>query len=310
MRRFVHASFVVVGLTVIASLAGCSGATSDIDQKPCALPEGCPNGSGGGSSSSSGAVGGDGGSELPSGPRVTIAVRGTTTPVAHPDPWSGETPKKQIVAIRSLYLLRSPTDPKPVQVFDLGANSVEAELVGGKKVTIANVGAKSLPAGVFTIAKAGVSYVRYSVDARLHSVVAVDGQYENVQALSDGAVIDGVTHAKGHFRYSFVANGTTYGTLEGEDAPVPALTATGGLTLDGSGPQAFYVFPAQVAIDPNITVDHEALLELNVHESFRWQDQEGAGYTSKVFDTTASTFEPVMSFGASASTLTITPAAQ
>lgn len=80
--------------------------------------------------------------------------------------------------------------------------------------------AKTLPAGVFTIAKAGVAYVRYSVAARMHSIASVDGQYDNVQSLSDGAVIDGVTRDKGWFRYSFSSGGTTYGTLEGGDAPV------------------------------------------------------------------------------------------
>jgi hypothetical protein len=242
------------------------------------------------------------------GPRVLIKMRGSTAAFTHVDAFSGSTPKKQVVAIRSLLLLRSPTDPNPVQVFDHGAKSVEADLVTGKTIDIASVVAKTLPAGVFTVAKAGVAYVRYTVDARMHSVVTVDGQYENVQALSDGAVIDGVTKDKGHFRYSFVANGMTYGTLEGEDAPTPAVTGSGGVSLDTSGPQAFYVFPIQLAIDPNITKDHEVMLELNVHESFRWQDQAGLGYAPKVFDTTPSSFEPVMAFGANAFKLTVGPA--
>ena len=48
-------------------------------------------------------------------------MRGSTAPFAHTDAWSGETPEKQGVAIRSLWLLRSPTDANPVQVFDHGA---------------------------------------------------------------------------------------------------------------------------------------------------------------------------------------------
>ncbi len=242
------------------------------------------------------------------GPKVSISVVGSTSPVPHGDGLSGQTPATQAVAIRSLYLLRTPTDPNPVKVFDLGAaNAAEVELVSGKKVEVATVVAKTLPAGVFTMAKAGVTFVRYAVAARMHGVVALDGRYENYQALSDGAVIDGVVRAKGDFRYAFVANGATLGALEGKDAPVPTLAASGGLSLDGSGSDAFYVFPVQVAIDPNVTVDHEATLEINVHESFRWQDQSAPGYTPKVFDTTPSSFEPIVSFGASASALTIAP---
>ncbi|MBX3212985.1 MAG: hypothetical protein KF850_13185 [Labilithrix sp.] len=294
----------------LVTLFACGGATSEI------VPPGdqpAPEGSGGGSSGTP-APGTEGGSDGPTGsqppvdgPRVTIALSGTTAPFTHTDPWSGATPKKQTVAIRSLYLLRSPTDASPVKVFDHGASAVEADLVAGGKVEVASVVAKTLPAGVFTVAKAGVAYVRYSVPARMHSIVSVDGQYDNVQSLSDGAVIDGAARDKGYFRYSFVANGTTYGTLEGEDAPVPAVNTNGGLTLDTSGPQSFYVFPVQIAIDPNIGVDHEVSLEINVHESFRWQDQIAVGYTPRVFDTTPYTFEPVMAFGANTFELKIGP---
>lgn len=292
---------------ILATLVACGGSSYGLGD-PTQPP---PDGSGQGSSGSTTNPGDPPASTPPaSGPRVAIKVRGTTAAVVHEDSWSGETPKKQIVAIRSLYLLRSPTDANPVQVFDHGAKAVESDLISGKTTEVASVIAKTLPAGVFTVAKAGVAYVRYAVDARMHSVATVDCLYDNVQALSDGAVIDGVNRDKGYFRYSFVASGTTYGTLEGEDAPVPAVGEHGGLTLDASGPQAFYVFPVQLAIDPNVKQDHEVTLEINVHESFRWQDQPTAGYAAKVFDTTPYTFEPVMAFGANSFKLTIGPVAQ
>jgi len=105
----------------------------------------------------------------------------------------------------------------------------------------------------------------------------------------------------------FSANGTTYGTLEGEDAPVPAVST---LRSDARHvrPADLLRLPVQVAIDPDVGLDPEVLLELNVHESFRWQDQSAPRYTSKVFDTTPNTFEPVMAFGANAFTLTIASA--
>lgn len=303
-----HPWLLVPSLSFVVALAACGGGTSEI-----VVPnEPPPGGTGQGASDPpAGPEPGAPGEAAPpaaTGPKVTIAMRGSTAPYPHADAWSGATPKEQIVAIRSLWLLRSPADPKPVKVFDHGTKAVEADLVTTETKQVASVVAKTLPAGVFTVAKAGVAYVRYSVGARMHSIVSVDGEYDNVQSLSDGAVIDGITRDKGWFRYSFSSGGTTYGTLEGGDAPVPAVSTSGGLTLDTSGPETFYVFPVQVAIDPDVTVDHEVLLDLNVHESFRWQDQSTAGYTAKVFDTTPYTFEPVMAFGANAFTLSIGPA--
>ncbi len=245
------------------------------------------------------------------GPKIHILMKGSTAPFTHKDAYAGSTPKQQIVAVRSLYLLRTPNDPNPVKVFEhTHEKAVDVDVVTGKTVALASVVAKTLPAGVYTMAKSGVSYVRYSVGARMHTAIgAIDGQYDNVQALSDGAVIGNQVRKKGHFRYAFSANGTTYGALEGDDAPTPVANSGGGITMDLSGPETFYVFPVQVAIDPNITADHDALFDVNVYESFRWQDQPSPGYQPKVFDTTPATFEPVMAFGANSFTLTSSPSA-
>jgi hypothetical protein len=246
----------------------------------------------------------------PGGPRVTITMHGSTLPFAHEDGFSGETPRKQIVAVKSLYLFRSPTDTNPVKVFDHGGKAIEVELVSGKSVELAKVAAKSLPAGVFTMAKSGVSYVKYAVDARMHSGTvygAIDGYYDNVQALSDGAVIDGVTKKKGDFKYSFIANatGASIGALEGENAPTPVATTSGGISMDMSGPETFYVFPINMAVDPNVPTDQLVEFELNVEKSFRWADQTSPGYTAGTYDTTPTQFEPVMAFGANAFNLTV-----
>ncbi len=246
----------------------------------------------------------------PGGPRVTITMRGSTAPFAHADGFAGETPRMQIVAIKSLWLYRSAADPNPVKVFDHGDAPVEVELVSGKETEIAKVAARSLPAGVFTLAKSGASYVKYAVDARMHSGTAfgaLDGFYDNQQVLSDGAILDGKKRKKGDFRYSFVANGATIGTLEGANAPTPVATTAGGISMDMSGPETFYVFPIQMAVDPNVGQDQHVDFELNVHQSFRWQDQGLPGYATGVYDTTPSSFEPVMAFGANAFQLSITP---
>ncbi|HSO36237.1 MAG TPA: hypothetical protein VLT33_27105 [Labilithrix sp.] len=258
----------------------------------------------GGSSGSGTSSGGSGsGSEDPSGPRLTLALRGSIEPVAHADAFASQTPSRQIVAVKSLWLYTSASDPSPVKVLDLGARSVETDLVTGMTSEIGTVALRSLPAGTYTLAKVGTAYVRYSVASRMHAALTADGRYDNVQALSDGAVIDGQTHQKGWYRYQFSVGATPYGVLEGENAPVPQLPAGGGIALDSSGAESFYVFPTLVVIDPTVTSDQRVVCEVNVHESFRWQDQALAGYAARVYDTTPTSFEPVMAFGANAFSL-------
>jgi len=243
----------------------------------------------------------------PTGATVTLSLRGITTPVAHDDGFQGQTPTRQIVAVRSLWLYRTPTDPAPVAIADL-PTAVETDLTTGLRNDIATVSLASLPAGTFTLAKVGVTHVRYTIAARMHAMgVSVDGRYENVQALSQGVVVDGASRDKGWFRYAFVGGGVPYGALEGADAPLPAVPAAGGMGLDTSGPQAFYVFPVSLTIDPTVPDDLRVTCEVNVWKSFRWLDQSTFGFTAGVYDTTPVSYEPVMSFGASAFHLTSAP---
>jgi len=299
----------IVCIAFVASLlplVACGGSSAGVVDGPSSSSGGASSSSsGGGASSSSG--GSSSGEPDPGGPRVRVIMSGTTASFTHADGFAGETPTREIVAVKSLRLYRSPGDAQPVKIFDHGASTVEVELVSAKPTLVAERAVKNLPAGVFTMAKVGVAYVRYSVAATMHGPPVVPGGYDNVQALSDGAVIDGVSRKKGYFKYTFVVGGTPAGTREGENAPTPVATATGGIGMDMSGPETFYVFPVQVAIDPNVAVDQVAKFVVNVFESFRWQDQSMPGYATKVFDTTPSGFEPIMAFGANTFALTITP---
>ncbi|MDB4935127.1 MAG: hypothetical protein JWP87_2099 [Labilithrix sp.] len=281
------------------ALVACGGTTSTVDGTD--VPGSDPGASSGGTGTGSEEPGTSPGTSP--GARVTLALRGSTTPVPHSDAFSSQTPASQNVAVKSLWLLKTADDPNPLKVADLGTNAIETDLVSGKTNDIATVSLKSLPAGTYTIAKVGVAWVRYRIAARLHDGVAVDGRYDNVEALSDNVVFDGKPRAKGWFRSEFGVGDTTYGTYESNDAPLPQLASSGGMTLETKGADSFYVFPMHVTIDPNETKDQRLVCEVNVHESFRWQDQPQADYASKVFDTTTTAYEPVMSFGASAFSL-------
>jgi hypothetical protein len=276
-----------VALASCLVLAAACGGTSDATILP--LP-----GPGGGSGT---------GTEDPGGARLTLSLRGSTAPVAHTDAFSGQTPSRQIVAIKSLWLYKSASDPSPLEVLDLGAKSVETDLVSGNTSDIGTVALKSLPAGTYTLAKVGTAYVRYSIASRMHSAITADGRFDNIQSLSDGAVIDGETRAKGWWRYSFAVGATTWATTEGASAPIPQIPSGGGISLETTGPDSFYVFPTLVTLDPGQPKDQRVVMEVNVHESFRWQDQEQVGYAAGVYDTTPTTFEPVMAFGANAFSL-------
>jgi hypothetical protein len=275
--------------------AACGGTAATVDPVDGPTPD--PGTSSGGSGT---------GTEEP-GAKVTLSLRGSIAPVPHTDGFSSQTPASQYVAVKSLWLLKTVDDPSPLKVADLGTNAVETDLVSGKTNDIATVSLKSLPAGTYTIAKVGVAWVRYRVAARLHDGVAVDGRYDNVEALSDNVVFDGKPRAKGWFRSEFGVGDTTYGTLENDGAPLPQLPSSGGMTLETTGPNSFYVFPMHVTIDPNEPKDQRIVCEVNVHESFRWHDQAQDGYAAEVFDTTTTTYEPVMSFGASAFSLFLEP---
>jgi hypothetical protein len=293
-------------LVFALALPACGGATTGVDDRT--PPEPSAPGSGEGTGVEPGGPGSPprpGAPPAAGGPEVTVAARGVSTPFAHGDGLSGATAAQQVVAVRSLHLLRTADDPAPLEVFDLGSEAVEVDYATGDTVEIATVPIATLPAGRYTTAKVGIAYVRYRVPARMHTAMgSYDGQYRNVQALSEEAKVDGQIRTRGWFRYAFAIGGSETGALEGSDAPLPALPTTGGIRLDVTGPVAFYVFPVELTVDPAVASDMLALFEANVFESFRWQDLPAAGYTTGIFDTTPASFEPVKAFGANSFSVT------
>jgi hypothetical protein len=239
------------------------------------------------------------------GPRLTLALRGSTASFTHADGLSGQTAKMQIAAIKALWLLREDDDPAPVKVFDLGDAPVPVDYVSNAAVTLATVARTSLPSGTYRRAKVEVAWVRYRVAARMHANgVVIDGDYENVQALSRNVRIEGATRDRGWFRYTFLSGGASLGSLEGTGAPTPAVATSGGVTLDTSGPEAFYTFGVDAAFDASAPYDETVTFEANVANAFRWKDVPYPGNAPGVFDTSPTSFEPVMSFGANAYAVT------
>lgn len=294
-------SFAVLAFTSLSSLAvacgGSNGSGIDDPLNP-GTSSGTPGTSGGTSS----------GTVSPGGPTVTLSLRGSKDALPHGDGLASQTPIAQGVAVRSFYLMKDASDASPLKIADIGPTSVETDLVTGVTNDITSVPIKSLPAGSYTFAKVGVAYVRYTIAARLHAGgFPTDGTYDNIEALSDNAIIDGVARPKSWFKSTFVVGGKALGSTENVGAPLPALPQSGGMRLETVGPESYYVFPLKISLDPTYPADMRLVIDVNVHESFRWVDQGSMGYAPKVFDTTPTTYEPVMSFGASAFKVTYEP---
>lgn len=287
------AAFVVVG---------CGVSSAPIDHAEENAPEGRPP------SGAGNAVAPDEGpptavTDDRSSPSLTFVLRGTKAPFAHADGLSGQTAKLQVAAIKSLWLLRSggDGDPAPVKVFDRGDDAVPVDYASGQPVTLATVSRRSIPSGIYRRARVFVPWVRYRVSARLHANgVAVDGDYESVQALSEGARIDGAARARGFSRTTFLVGGAPLAAVTGTSPQVPSRATSGGVMLDVSGAEAFYEFDVDAAFDQAAPYDETVTFEGNVSGAFRWKDEATLGYQPGVFDTTPAGFEPVMTFGVNA----------
>ena len=246
----------------------------------------------------------DAATTAPNGAKIEIHLRASTASVPHADALSGQTPSDQKIGIRSLSLLTGP-GAAPLVVFDHGANAVEAGLNDKDDTVVATVLASSLRAGAYTLARVGISHVRYRVAATMHTLgQSVPGTFDNLQVLSDGSLVDGATRNKGHYRFTFEVGGKVLATQPGEGGPLPEVPSGGGISMSTSGPETAYVFPINLPVDPTIATDVTMLFDINTSENFRWQDEPAAGHQPKVFDVTPTTFEPVKSFGANSFRLT------
>lgn len=291
--------FIGLALASGFGLAACSGSIVDIGSY-------APSNDGGSVDRSSvGAPDGGGSGDVDPASDVLVHLIASTAPVQHTDDLAGQTPQDQRIGIRGLTLFKSSSDATPFVVFDHGANAVEAGLNDGDDTLVGTTTISSLVPGTYVLARVAVSHVRYVVGATMHGPVTVPGAFQNFQVLSTNSTIDGQTYDKGHYTYVFTAGGQTLGTQTGENAPVPQVPSTGGVTLESAGSESAYVFPVNLTIPSDLAAPVRIDFTVNTHEDFRWQDQQMPGYAEGVFDVTPTTFEPVLRFGANSFSLAL-----
>lgn len=291
--------FFAVSCFLLAACGGSAGSVDPAESRAPSTPTGAAEGSGPETS-----VPVDGGAPAPDVPGLALHVRATDAAFPHADGLAGQTPTMARVGIVGLVLSRGEDDPSPWVVFDRGTSFVDTPLDPGSDTRVAAVPASQLRPGVYTRAQVFVTHVAFRVASVMHVTgAAVPGVFDDVQALADGVVLGGAPRASGWYRYTFLAGGTTpAGTLEGTAAPLPRVDA-GPFRLVVEGGRARYEWPVTVVVTPETR--GKAVLTVNVHEDFRWRDQQAPGFAPKVFDTTPTSFEPVESFVGNAYTLTL-----
>lgn len=239
----------------------------------------------------------DDGSATPDGARVYVHLRANGEPVEHTPGTAGQTPRDWLSGVRSLHLLRTRDDPDPVLIFSHGDGYVEASYADGADTVVGSAPIESLEPRTYTWARAVHTHVRFTVDVVLHSGFGpMAGEARDLVVLSDRTTIDGVERSRGFYRYVFTTAGTEY-PLEGSD---PSLTPMdgGGFDVEVEDGETAYYFPALVETRDDLTGDVHLIFEVNVHQGFRWQDQDEPGYAEGVFDASTSGTEPVTQTGA------------
>lgn len=230
------------------------------------------------------------------GPRVFVHLRATAESVEHPATTSGQTPSPYGGGIRSFQMLRAADDPSPVTVFDHGDGYVEVGLNDGDDTITGSAAIADLPPGRYVLGRTVWTHVRYGVAATAHyGGLAIPGRFDNVHALSDRVDLDGAVRGHGWYRYTF-RTGAMEIPFEGHMDFTDSLSS-GGFTVALEEGETAYYYALDLEVDP-ASSDVHMVMEVNVHECFRWRDEEAPGHATGTFDVTASSFEPVVQLGA------------
>lgn len=222
---------------------------------------------------------------------LSIYVEGDVTPKPFDDGLSGQTPQNYLMYFSSVELLRSFDDATPLVLADHGDGSMEVDMLS--KTRVVHVPSDSLPLGVYTHGRARLAAVSFDIDATVHhQEMILPGQVEVFGVLSD-TIVDGVQRSKGEASYTFMGY-----TVQGTLPPLPS-TAIGALIEEDGSTYLVFAFSQPVFISSVMEQDMTVTIVFEVHESFRWQDQDLPGFQPQVFDvTTSMESEPVVCFGA------------
>ena len=240
------------------------------------------------------------------GPVVRVHVRATAERWPHTDGLSGQTPRESSAGIRSLTLLDTSGRVADLVVFDHAPAHVVAGFDDGDDTILAEVAAADLPAATFDRARVALSFVRFTVDATVHVAdLSVPGEVAATQVLADATELDGATHDLGFWRWVFSAGGSGRFPVGGDSgSPIEMLPPGGPLQMAVENGETVVYFPVSVLVEPSISADVDAILEVNVHDSFRWTDEgRDAAYTAGVFDARPPAFEPIGKLGVNSWTL-------
>lgn len=246
-----------------------------------------------------------GGGEAAAGPMVTIRFRSTTEAFDHQDGLAGQTPLEHYSGVRKLQLFRDASDPNPVTVFDFGSDFVEIGYNEGDDTAVYSVPASTLELGTYTLARTVHSHVRYRVTSTMHVAgFPLPGEFDCLQVLSDDTMLAGQLYDHGYYEYVFTSGAQSFPT-SGSNAPLPLSAETGGFTAKFENGEWAYYYAVELVVTPDIADDIDVVLNVNMHESFRWQDEPLPLYQPGVFDTTPVDFEPVVKFGANSYWMTL-----
>ena len=229
---------------------------------------------------------------------IEIWVRGDLTPKTFNDGLAGQTPEAQSFSIGRLDLLRTATDTRPVVAFDHGQNPVAADMLG--RTLVARVSSASIAPGTYRWGRVLLTSVELRVRATAHVPglgFGVPGTITTIGALSN-TQLNGTSWMKGRAEYRFESVGPSY-TMVGTLPPFPS---TSGGSIVETSTTTWLVFPFSTAfrVDPANTQPQSSTIVYDVYESFRWQDQNTAGFAVGVFDVdgASQSTEPVHQVGA------------
>jgi hypothetical protein len=250
-----------------------------------------------GSSSSTGGTG-------QTQPGLTVIVRGSTETFAHDDGLPGQTARGVSAGVRSLTLLDEATSQSFVLLGADPGTSAVVSYDNGESTVLAVVPPESIVAGHYTKARLVQDWSEFDVDATHHADgTQTSGSLHVVQVTSDGAMLNGVTHAAGHYEHDFIApNRNEHWT--GEDALVPEHSSTAGAeAVVENGEWAVY-FPLDVHVTAS---DAQLDIRVNMDHAFRWVDFPAPENQPGVYDISPPLYEEVTQFGGNRFDVTYSP---